>query len=127
MPGGSLPRRETEIAIVRVAHLRQCTYELEHHRRLARRARISPADLDRVGDGPDADGWAARERSILRSVDELDRTQDLTDETWDDLRLHLDVREAIELVMLVGHYEMLATAITALRIPPDEERRSARR
>lgn len=84
MPGGTLPRRETEIAIVRVAHLRQCTYELH-------------------------------------------RMQDLTDETWDDLRLDLDEREAIELVLLVGHCEMLATAITALRIPPDEDRTSARR
>ena len=44
------------------------------------------------------------------------------DVTWADLRTHLDEREAIELVMLVGHYEMLATAIAALRIQPDERR-----
>ena len=38
MPGGKLPRRETEMVILRVAHLRQCAYEFEHHARLARRA-----------------------------------------------------------------------------------------
>jgi len=122
MPGGRLARRETEIAIVRVAHLRQCTYELEHHRRLARRAKVSPQDLARVIEGPDVGGWTGRERSILGAVDELHSTQDLSDGSWADLRSHLDEREAIELVLLVGHYEMLATAITALRIPPDQDR-----
>jgi len=34
---------------------------------------------------------------------------------------HFD-RELIELVMLVGHYDMLATAITTLRIQPDGPR-----
>lgn len=124
MPGGLLPRRDTELAIVRVAHLRRCTYELEQHRRLAARAGVTPVELDRVVEGPDAEGWTRRERSILQSVDELHEAQDLTDETWDELRMHLDERESIELVLLVGHYEMLATAITTLRVPPDHERGS---
>jgi hypothetical protein len=32
------------------------------------------------------------------------------------------VNEAIELCMLAGHYEMLATTIAALRIQPDAPR-----
>jgi len=111
---------------VRVAHLRQCTYELEHHRRLARRAKISPAEVDRVLEGPEAAGWTARERTILRAVDELHEQQDLTDQTWSELRIHLDERGAIEVVLLVGHYEMLATAIATLRVPLDEDRRDRR-
>ncbi|MGN6108525.1 MAG: carboxymuconolactone decarboxylase family protein, partial [Kofleriaceae bacterium] len=37
MPGGALSRRDSELAILRVAHLRGCAYELAHHRRLGRR------------------------------------------------------------------------------------------
>jgi AhpD family alkylhydroperoxidase len=123
MPGGVLPRRETELVILRVAHLRRCTYEWDHHVRLGRRAGVTPRDLERVREGADALGWSARERAVLRAVDELERDGDITDATWDRLRTHLDEREAIELLLLAGHYRMLATAITTLRIPPDRVRR----
>jgi alkylhydroperoxidase family enzyme len=49
----------------------------------------------------------------------LHQQGDLDDATWSELRRHLDEREAIELCLLAGHYEMLATAIAALRIQPD--------
>jgi AhpD family alkylhydroperoxidase len=120
MPGGKLPRRETELVILRVAHLRSCAYEWEHHVKLGRQAGVREVDVQRVIEGPDAEGWSARERAILDAVDELHATGDLTDVAWDTLRGHLGSdRLLIELVMLVGHYEMLATTITTLRIQPD--------
>lgn len=122
MPGGKLPRRETELVILRVAHLRSCTYELDHHVRLGRRVGVTPADVERLIAGTDAAGWSAREQAILRAVDVLHHDQDLDDDTWVALRAHLDERAAIELILLAGHYEMLATAIAALRIEPDAPR-----
>lgn len=122
MPGGKLPRRDTELVILRVAHLRSCRYEREHHERLGRRAGLDGADLARVAEGPDADGWSPRERALLTAVERLHRDGDLDDATWSSMRGHLDEPEAIELCMLVGHYEMLATAIAALRIEPDRSR-----
>ena len=122
MPRGRLPRRDTELVILRVAHLRGCAYEWEHHVRIGRRAGIGPADLARVAEGPAAAGWSARERAILAAVDELHVTGDLGDAAWDALRGHLDDRDLIELVLLAGHYELLATAITTLRIQPDRPR-----
>ena len=119
MPRGKLPRRDTELVILRVAHLRESEYEWRHHVRLGRRAGISADELERVKEGAAAGGWTPRERAILAAVDELNERGDLSDETWDRLREHLDERELIELVMLVGHYEMLATTITTLRIQPD--------
>lgn len=120
--GGRLPRRETELVILRVAHLRNCAYELEHHRHLARRAGLTHADIERTAAGPDADGWSPRERAILTAVDELDRDRTLSDSTWSALAAHLDQRALIELVLLAGQYEMLATAIAALGIQPDQRR-----
>ncbi|MCO6010369.1 carboxymuconolactone decarboxylase family protein [Actinoallomurus purpureus] len=124
MPGGLLPRRETELVILRVAHLRGCRYEFDHHVRLGARAGVTRADLDRIIEhGSEADGWSPRERAILAAVDALQAARDLDDAAWARLREHLDERESIELIMLVGHYDMLATAIIALRIPPDPPRR----
>ncbi len=122
MPGGRLPRRETELVILRVATLSGNEYELTQHRRLGRRAGLSAAEVDRVADGPDAAGWSDRERLLLRVTDELHASADLSDATWADLRARLDERECIELVMLVGHYTMLATALTTLRVEPDKPR-----
>ncbi len=123
MPGGVLTRRETELAILRVAHLRSCRYELEQHVRLGRRAGLGEADFERVAQGPEAPGWSPRERALLAAVERLHADRDLDDPAWNSLREHLGEREAIELCMLVGHYEMLATTIAALRIQPDRPRR----
>lgn len=126
MPGGRLPRRDTELVILRVAHLRDCGYEREHHVRLGRRAGLHDADLHRVGEGPRAGGWSERERAILTAVDELHGLPmdgEMDDATWTALRGHLDERGLIELCLLVGHYEMLATTIAALGIQPEARKR----
>jgi AhpD family alkylhydroperoxidase len=122
MPGGTLPRRETELVILRVAHLRSCAYEFEHHVRLGRRAGVTAEDVARIEAGPNADGWTDRERALLRAVDALHTDQDLDDRTWTALRAHLDEPQAIEFLLLVGHYEMLATFLLTLRVQPDRHR-----
>jgi AhpD family alkylhydroperoxidase len=119
MPGGRLSRRETELVILRVAHLRDCAYELAHHTRLGRRAGLGEADFAAVREAAATGRLSPRERALLAATDELHRIQDLRDETWALLEEHLDERETIELCLLVGHYEMLATTIAALRIEPD--------
>jgi len=122
MPRGTLPRRDTELVILRVAHLRSCSYEFEHHKRLGARAGLDAADVERIMQGPGADGWSPVERALLEAVDELHAERDLADPTWDTLREHLDERGLIEFVMLVGHYQMLATALRTLRVQPDRAR-----
>ena len=122
MPGGTLPRRETELVILRVAQLTGCRYELEHHQRLGRRAGLTEADMARAAEGATGTGWSARERVLLAAVDELHERRDLSDTVWSSVREHLDERAAIELVLLVTHYEMLATTIDVLRIQPDRPR-----
>jgi AhpD family alkylhydroperoxidase len=123
MPGGKLPRRESELVILRVAHLAGSAYEFEHHVRLGRRAGVSRADVDRVVAGSGATGWTARERALLTAVDELHQTRDVSDATWSELSAHLDDARLVELLMLVGHYEMLATTLHTLRVAPDRPRR----
>lgn len=127
MPGGLLRRRETELVILRVAHLRGSEYEFEHHVRLGRRSGVTAEDVTRVVAGPEALGWTPRERALIAATDRLLAARDLDDDEWDALRRELDEREAIELCLLVGHYEMLSTVITTLRIETDRPRRRARR
>jgi AhpD family alkylhydroperoxidase len=119
MPGGTLPRTDTEMLILRVAHLRDCEYERRQHARIARSVGLSRAEVERVPDGPDADGWTPRQRVLLRACDSLVLHKELDDALWDDVRTHCDERAAIELLLLVGHYDMLATTLLTLRVEPD--------
>ncbi|MFE6860686.1 carboxymuconolactone decarboxylase family protein [Nocardia sp. NPDC057668] len=119
MPGGRLRRYESEMVILRVAHLRDCEYETEHHIRLGQRAGITPEILDRIRVGPGAPGWTAQEQALLNAVDQLVATRDLTDEAWQLLAEHYDERRLIEIVLLTNQYEGLASTITALRIQTD--------
>ncbi|MFZ2511666.1 MAG: carboxymuconolactone decarboxylase family protein [Gordonia sp. (in: high G+C Gram-positive bacteria)] len=118
MPFGELSRRESEMIIIRIAHLRRCEYELDHHMRLGGRAGLGAADIDRILEGPDA-GWGDREAVLLRATDELVAGRDINDDTWAALRRHLSERKAIAFVLLVGQYDMLATTIGTLRVERD--------
>src|SRR5688500_13920204 len=48
MPRGKLPRRESEIVILRVAHLRGSEYEFEHHVRLGHKAGVNDEEIGAV-------------------------------------------------------------------------------
>ncbi|QNG19924.1 carboxymuconolactone decarboxylase family protein [Rhodococcus triatomae] len=119
MPGGRISRHETELIILRVAHLRDCAYEMDHHVRLGRRAGVTPEILDRVLTGPDAPGWSDRHRVILAAVDELVASKDLDDPAWNRLAEYFDDRRLIEFCLLVTQYDGLATTIGTLRIERD--------
>lgn len=131
MLAGRLPRRETELVILRVAHRRRCAYEEHHHRVMARRCGLEPEEIEAVTGDLAAGPWSAREAALLAGADALVDHGDLDDDQWAALRSQLDEVEVIELCLLVGHYEMLATVIQALRIEPDARRphacRDARR
>lgn len=121
MPGGKLPRDETELAILRVAHNTGCDYEWGHHERLGRRAGLGDEEIARVREGAGAAGWSPRRALLLRAVDELHADRRIADELWAGLRAQYDERELIELCLLVGHYEMLAMTLLSLGVEPDAE------
>ena len=121
MPGGRLPRADTELLILRVAHNTGCDYEWGHHERLGRQAGLPGPEIDRVREGPGAAGWSTRQATLLRAADELHSEGELSDGTWDALRPLLTDEQLIELCMLVGHYEMLAMTLNTLRVQPDPE------
>lgn len=119
MPGGRLPRADTELVILRVAHVTRCAYEWDHHERLGRRAGLSAEEIARVRDGADAAGWSPRQALLLRATDQLLAQRTLSDELWDGLRPLLSDEQLIELCMLAGHYAMLAGTLNALRVQVD--------
>jgi AhpD family alkylhydroperoxidase len=122
MPGGTLPRADAELVILRTAHLRGCDYEWRQHERIARRAGLDVEQIAQVRSAEPWPGWTDRQRALLDAVDGFDDQGRIGDAAWAALRDHLDEPAAVEFVLLAAHYAMLASAITALRITPEPPR-----
>lgn len=119
MPGGKLPRAETELVILRVAHNAACEYEWSHHERLGRRAGLSAEEVARVREGATAPDWSSRQEMLIEAADALHADGVIGDELWARLSAELSEVELIELCLLIGHYEMLAMTLNSLRVEPD--------
>jgi AhpD family alkylhydroperoxidase len=121
---GRLPAIDTELVILRVAHLRSCEYELQHHRNMAR-AQGLDADLQAtIFAWPDISDDARnrlspRQRALLAATDEFVEDRAITDATWQQLAGHLDRRQLIEFCLLASQYDGLAATMSALGIPLD--------
>jgi len=119
MPGGTLPREEAELVILRVACNTDSEYEWVQHERIAQRAGLTAEQVERVRDGADAPGWSPRQALLLRAADELHADRRISDALWAQLAGEYDERGLIELCLLVGHYEMLAMTLRSLDVQPD--------
>jgi alkylhydroperoxidase family enzyme len=113
---GKLPARDRELLILRTAWHCRSPYEWGQHVRLAKAAGISDEEIERVVRGPDAQEWAAFDRTVLTAADELHDDACVSDRTWAELADRYDERQLIEVPMLVGHYHMVAYALNSLGV-----------
>ncbi len=116
---GKLTRQDAELVILRVGHLRNCEYELQQHRRLARSRGVDEATQARIFSGPDAEGLSPRQRTLITATDEFVITRSMSDETWSALSALLTKKQLIEFCMLASNYDGLAATMATLRIPLD--------
>jgi len=107
MPGGRLPAREREKLILRTAWLTRSLYEWGQHVEIGLRVGLGDAEILRVARGPEQCEDPA-ERLLLQACDELVRGRHLADATWAQLAQRYDDKRLIEIVILVGHYVMVA-------------------
>ncbi|MEV7396082.1 carboxymuconolactone decarboxylase family protein [Aeromicrobium sp. NPDC092404] len=118
MPGGRLPRRDSELVILRIATIRECEYERRHHVRIGRKVGITPAEIDRLADET-WPGWSDRERALFAVADQFVDDKFIDDATWAAVSAHLDEAELIELLLLCGQYDSLATVLLTLKVQPE--------
>src|ERR1700742_3160165 len=97
----TLPVRIRELAILRVAHRRDCDYEWSHHVDMAKEAGITDDEIAAVRRGDATDEF---ERAVITGVDELDEKSELSDETWAVLGTRLDDHQRMDYVFTVGCY-----------------------
>lgn len=116
---GRLPETDTELAILRVGHLRASEYELQQHRRIALRRGVSAAEQTAIFAWPQDQGLSPRQQVLLTAVDQLVKERMISDPVWQQLSSYLDRRQLIEFVTLVGQYDALALTLNNLGVQMD--------
>ena len=121
MPFGHLPRRDTELVILRVAWECRSAYEWHQHVPIALRVGLTPDEVAGVADRSAEDVFTGRQQALLAVSDELLARRELSDTTWSAVQATLGNREAIELCLLVGNYQGLASTIGGLGIQIEQD------
>lgn len=116
----SLAARDRELLILRAARLTRSDYEWGQHVEIAQREGLSPAEIARVADGPDAPGWTAEDAALLRAADELWEDACLGEASWAALRRRFGEAEIMDVIFTVGGYALLAMALNSLGVRLDE-------
>jgi len=107
----TLAVRVRELVILRISWLRQAEYEFVQHVILGLRAGLTEEEVERVQRGPDAPGWDPLDADLVRATDELHTQARIEQATWERLAARFDTAQLMDLVFLIGCYDVLSMAI----------------
>lgn len=115
---GTIPGRERELAVLRLAWLAGAAFEWSEHVDIGKKFGVTQEEIDRIKDGSSAEGWSEHEAAVLRAVEECLADACISGETWDTLAKTYDEKQLLELPMLIGSYLGTAFQQNSLRVPP---------
>jgi len=117
----ALSSREREIAILEVSVLRRSEFEWYAHERVGRASGLTDDELQALLRGEPAASFDSRERMVRRVAHDcvVDRT--LADELLSEAEVMLGTRTVMDVVTLVGYYDLLALKMAVWQTPlPDD-------
>lgn len=113
----ALDPRDRELAILTVAAARTSSFEWYAHEGAARAMGLTGRELEHVKTG-DLDRLPqARDRAVARACRELAGERRMTDSTWRSLEPWMPYDLVVDLIVLVGYYDLLALLMDALQSP----------
>jgi alkylhydroperoxidase family enzyme len=129
----TLPDRIREMTIIRTTWLGFGEYEWAQHVRMSRAGGyLTDDEIDALAEGPAA-RWPAGDAAVVRAVDELCATKNVSDATWRELEAQLSRQQLMDLVFTVATYDMHCTVFNTLGLEldagmtgfPEDHRRGA--
>ncbi len=120
----TLAPRDRALLVLRTAWLSRSEAIWAEQAVLARAAGVTPPELRRVAEGPDAAGWDAFEATLLRLADELYRNSSVRDATWQALAARYDLYNLFDAVMAVNEATLVAMLYNSWGVQPDASARA---
>jgi 4-carboxymuconolactone decarboxylase len=116
----TLPARDREIAILRMAWLCRAEYEWGHHGAIGKQAGLSDDDIKCVRGGPGAAGIDPFEATLLRAVDELHANTVIGDSTWKALAERYNTQQVLDLLFTAGQYKLVSMVLNSAGVQLEE-------
>lgn len=115
----ALTRRQRELVIDRTTARCGADYEWGVHiAYFAEKVGLNEEQIASLATGDPADAcWDPADAALLRAVDELHASYDLTDRTWDGLVEVVGVDGALDVLLVCGWYHAISFTVRALRLP----------
>jgi 4-carboxymuconolactone decarboxylase len=117
---GQVPMRIRELLVLRVALLCSSEYEWANHVLGALSAGRTAAEITALANATGS--WTEAEEAGLALVNDLCTDYCASEETWKRLQASYDEGEIVELVMLIGFYQMNACFLNSFGVPVEEGR-----
>lgn len=114
----TLSARCREIAILLVAFRRDSAFELYAHRSAARAAGLRDAEIEALAVPPGPSFASSDERTVQTTTNALLANGTLDAAEYADAVASLGERGLLELVVLVGYYQLLATQLAVFGVEP---------
>jgi alkylhydroperoxidase family enzyme len=120
--GSRLPDRAREIAILLVGHHHRSAFELYAHTRAGAAAGLTGADLAALAAGREPDGLSDVEERVFRTTRSVLAPGTLDEGEFRDAAAVLGESGLLELVTIVGYYNMVAWQLAVFDIQPPDAR-----
>jgi alkylhydroperoxidase family enzyme len=118
--GGELPRRQVEIAVLRMGWNCQAVYEFGQHTLFGRHAGLSDDEIY-LTTRPVAEGnWAPPDAAILQLVDDLYADDCVGDAAWAEAARHFSAADLIHLIATAGCYRVVSGFLNSCGVQLDE-------
>jgi AhpD family alkylhydroperoxidase len=115
-----------ELAIMTVGRLTQCEYEYVHHQGIAKRVGVRPEQLDCLEAWESDPAFTEQERAVIHYATEATQQVRVSAATFDALRRFLDAEQIVQLVLIVGHFNMVVRILMPLEIELESDAHESR-
>lgn len=109
----TLPPYLRELSILSTCHIRDIRYVWTKHYPVALGCGVSTKQLAslRKGHVHSTDLWSDEDRSLIRFTEEQLKTGRVSDATFEQIQKHLDERQIVELIILIGSYALIGDVL----------------
>lgn len=115
---GKLDPKLRELAILRAGYLCRAPYEVSQHVSFGRRVGLSDSQIRGVAE-PNHALFAPKEMAVLAFAGELTSGARVSDAPYSAVAEFLNDEEIVELILVIGYYNMVSRALNALEVDID--------
>ncbi|HYA34625.1 MAG TPA: carboxymuconolactone decarboxylase family protein [Candidatus Binataceae bacterium] len=120
-PGRVLDPKLRELAIIRTGIVGDSRFEFSQHSKVARMVGVSEEKIRAIKGWATSDKFTPVERAVMAATDELVGRNLVEDETFAELKRHLDDPQIMELFYVVGLWRMHGMIVRALHLEYDND------